>query len=56
MRKQKVIFVINYGFHPSELDNFKVLDSISKLKRIRLEGISIPNLDKLKNLKNLSAI
>ncbi|XP_027348721.1 probable disease resistance protein At5g66900 [Abrus precatorius] len=54
MSKLKVLLVTNYGFHPSKLDNFKLLGSISNLKRIRLERISVPHLGALKNLKKLS--
>ncbi|RDX61664.1 putative disease resistance protein [Mucuna pruriens] len=44
MSEVKVLFVTNCGFYPSKLDNFKLLDSVFKLKRIRLEQISVPNL------------
>ncbi|KAK7359895.1 hypothetical protein VNO77_01862 [Canavalia gladiata] len=54
MNKLKVLIVTNYDFHPTELDNFKLLGSISNLKRIRLERISVPHLGTLKNLKKLS--
>ncbi|XP_029130410.1 probable disease resistance protein At5g66900 isoform X2 [Cajanus cajan] len=54
MSKLKVLIVTNYGFHPSELDNFKLLGSESNLKRIRLERISVPQLGSLKILKKLS--
>ncbi|KAE9597618.1 hypothetical protein Lal_00013774 [Lupinus albus] len=54
MSELKVLIVTNYGFHPSELDNFKLLSSLSNLKRIRLERISVPSLVTLKNLKTLS--
>ncbi|CAL0312787.1 unnamed protein product [Lupinus luteus] len=54
MSQLKVLIVANYGFHPSELDNFKLLGSLSNLKRIRLERISVPSLVTLKNLKKLS--
>jgi len=54
MIKLKVLIMTNYGFLHSELDNFKVLGSLSNLKRIRLERISVPHLSPLKNLKKLS--
>ncbi|KAE9614333.1 putative winged helix-turn-helix DNA-binding domain, leucine-rich repeat domain, L [Lupinus albus] len=54
MSELKVLIVTNYGFYPSELDNFKLLGSLCNLKRIRLERISVPSLVKLKNLKKLS--
>ncbi|MED6121833.1 hypothetical protein PIB30_033849 [Stylosanthes scabra] len=54
MTKPKVIIVTNYGFHPSELNNFEKLSSLSNLRRIRLERISVPPLVKLKNLRKLS--
>ncbi|RDX91467.1 putative disease resistance protein, partial [Mucuna pruriens] len=54
MSKLKVLIVTNYGIHPSALNNFKLLGSVSNLKRIRLERISVPQLGALKNLKKLS--
>lgn len=54
MNKLKALIVTNYGFHPSELNNFELLDSLSNLKRIRLEQISVPSFGTLKNLKKLS--
>ncbi|CAL0313903.1 unnamed protein product [Lupinus luteus] len=54
MSELKVLIVANYGFHPSQLDNLKLLSSLSNLKRIRLERISVPSLVTLKNLKTLS--
>ncbi|BAT75554.1 hypothetical protein LR48_Vigan727s002400 [Vigna angularis] len=54
MIKLKVLIVTNYGFHHSELDNFQLLGSVSNLKRIRLERVSVPHLSALKNLKKLS--
>lgn len=50
----KVLIVTNYCFHPSELNNFELLGSLSNLKRIRLERISVPSFGTLKNLKKLS--
>ncbi|XP_057723165.1 probable disease resistance protein At5g66900 [Arachis stenosperma] len=54
MNKLKVIIVTNYGFHPSELNNFEKLSSLSNLRRIRLERISAPPLVILKNLRKIS--
>ncbi|KAL1369624.1 hypothetical protein HN51_000021 [Arachis hypogaea] len=54
MSKLKVLIVTNYGFYPSELNNFKLLDSLPSLKRIRLERISVPSFGQLKNLRKLS--
>ncbi|KAL5063915.1 hypothetical protein RYX36_025652 [Vicia faba] len=54
MSKLKVLIITNYGFHPSELNNFELLDSLHSLTRIRLERISIPSFGTLKNLNKLS--
>ncbi|KAL2333611.1 hypothetical protein Fmac_014824 [Flemingia macrophylla] len=54
MSKLKVLIVTNYSFHPSELTNFELLGSLSKLKRIRLERICVHSFVKLKNLTKLS--
>ncbi|KAK7359894.1 hypothetical protein VNO77_01861 [Canavalia gladiata] len=54
MIKLKVLIVTNYGFHPSEMNNFELLGYLSNLKRIRLERISVPSFVTLKNLKKLS--
>ncbi|KAI4327491.1 hypothetical protein L6164_019944 [Bauhinia variegata] len=54
MKKLKVLVLTNCGFHPSELNNFQLLGSLSNLKKIRLEKVSVPLLCKLKNLKKLS--
>ncbi|CAJ1942727.1 unnamed protein product [Sphenostylis stenocarpa] len=54
MSKLKVLIVMNNGFHPSELINFDLLGSLSHLKRMRLERISIPSFVTLRNLKKLS--
>ncbi|RDX86373.1 putative disease resistance protein, partial [Mucuna pruriens] len=54
MSKLKVLIVTNYNFHPSELTNFELLGSLSNLKRIRLERISVLSFVTLKNLKKLS--
>jgi Leucine-rich repeat (LRR) protein len=54
MSMLKVLIITNYTFHPSELSNFELLDSLHNLKRIRLERISVPSFGTLKNLKKLS--
>ncbi|KAK4262258.1 hypothetical protein QN277_027840 [Acacia crassicarpa] len=54
MRNLKVLICTNYGFHPARLENFELLDSLSNLKRIRMEKIFLPSLGKLKNLQKLS--
>ncbi|XP_028779380.1 probable disease resistance protein At5g66900 [Neltuma alba] len=54
MRKLKVLVVTNYGFHISKLNKFELLGSLSALKRIRLEKITVPSLCKLMNLQKLS--
>ncbi|CBI23290.3 unnamed protein product, partial [Vitis vinifera] len=60
MDELKVLVVTNYGFCTAELTNFSVLGSLSNLKRIRLEKVSIPTLCKtsieLKNLEKLSLV
>ncbi|TQD81079.1 hypothetical protein C1H46_033389 [Malus baccata] len=54
----KVLIVTNYGFLPTGLSNFDLLGSLSNLKRIRLERISIPSITKnfvlLKSLRKIS--
>ncbi|CAL5197670.1 unnamed protein product [Lathyrus oleraceus] len=54
MSKLKVLIITNYGIHPSELNNFELLDCLHSLTRIRLERISVPSFGTLKNLKKLS--
>ncbi|KAJ6740233.1 RESISTANCE PROTEIN ADR1 putative-RELATED [Salix purpurea] len=44
MNKLKVLVLHNYGFVPAELSKFPLLGSLSSLKRIRLEKVSIPSL------------
>ncbi|KAM1073582.1 hypothetical protein PS2_018312 [Malus domestica] len=57
MDKLKVLILKNDGLLPAELDNFELLGSLSNLKRIRLERISIPSVSKvLKQLKSLQKI
>ncbi|XP_028947579.2 probable disease resistance protein At5g66900 [Malus sylvestris] len=57
MDKLKVLIITNYGLSPAGLDNFELLGSLSNLKRIRLERISIPTISKvLKPLKSLQKI
>ncbi|AES94770.1 disease resistance protein (CC-NBS-LRR class) family protein [Medicago truncatula] len=54
MSKLKVLIVTNYGFHRSEFTKFELLGSLSNLKIIRLEKVSVPCLCKLKNLRKLT--
>uniref|UniRef100_A0A7N2R1F7 RPW8 domain-containing protein n=2 Tax=Quercus lobata TaxID=97700 RepID=A0A7N2R1F7_QUELO len=58
MDKLKAVIITNYGFFYAELINFQLLKSLSNLKRIRLEKVSIPSLFKapiwLRSLKKLS--
>ncbi|PRQ47842.1 putative powdery mildew resistance protein, RPW8 [Rosa chinensis] len=58
MDKLKVLIVTNHGFLPAELCNIQLLGSLSNLRRIRLERISISsitkNLIQLKSVKKIS--
>ncbi|TKY55747.1 disease resistance protein [Spatholobus suberectus] len=54
MNKLKVLIVTSYSFYPSKMNNFELLGSLSNLKRIRLERISVPSFVTMKNLKKLS--
>uniref|UniRef100_A0A5B6YTU2 RPW8 domain-containing protein n=1 Tax=Davidia involucrata TaxID=16924 RepID=A0A5B6YTU2_DAVIN len=57
MDQLKVLIITNYDFCPAELSNFPLLCSLSSLKRIRLEHVSIPSLGKSKlQLRNLCKI
>ncbi|TXG59495.1 hypothetical protein EZV62_014068 [Acer yangbiense] len=59
MGKLKVVIVSNYGFLPTELNNFSLLgsDTVSNLKRIRLEHISIPSFGvQMNNLQKISLV
>ncbi|XP_059456167.1 probable disease resistance protein At5g66900 [Corylus avellana] len=57
MDKLKVLIVTNYGYFHAELDNFQLLGSLSYLKKIRLEKVSIASLFKsLVELKSLEKI
>ncbi|XP_022739594.1 probable disease resistance protein At5g66900 isoform X2 [Durio zibethinus] len=60
MDKLKVLIVMNTGIYPAELSNFLLLSSLSNLKRIRLEKVSIPSLFMsslhLKNLRKMSLV
>ncbi|CAN6541792.1 unnamed protein product [Malus baccata var. baccata] len=46
MHMLKVLVVTNYGLSPAELSDFELLCSLSNLKRLRLERISIPLISK----------
>lgn len=56
MKKLKVVVIINHGPNSATLTNLSCLSSLPKLKRIRLEKVSITFLDifKLQSLKKLS--
>ncbi|CAL0312789.1 unnamed protein product [Lupinus luteus] len=54
MSKLKVLVATNYGFHPSELNKFELLECLPDLKRIRLEKVSVPRLCEFKSLQKLS--
>ncbi|KAG5098069.1 hypothetical protein JHK82_047923 [Glycine max] len=54
MSKLKVLIVTNYNFHLTELTNFELLGTLSNLRRIRLERISVHSFVTLKTLKKLS--
>ncbi|KAM5576429.1 hypothetical protein ABKV19_007347 [Rosa sericea] len=58
MEKWKVLTVTNYGVLPAEVSNFTLLGSSSKLKRIRLERISLFSITKnpieMKRLQKIS--
>ncbi|XP_054779450.1 probable disease resistance protein At5g66900 isoform X2 [Prosopis cineraria] len=54
MSSLKVLTCTNNGFHASELENFEILGSLSNLKRIRLEKVSVPPLGTPKSLQKLS--
>ncbi|KAK0606005.1 hypothetical protein LWI29_033088 [Acer saccharum] len=59
MGKLKVVIVSNYGFLPAELNNFSLLgsDTVSNLKRIRLEHVSIPSFGiQMNNLQKISLV
>jgi hypothetical protein len=55
MTNLKVLIITNYnGFHFAELENFEILRCLPKLRRIRLQQVSVPSLCKLNNLQKLS--
>lgn len=60
MDELRALIVTNYGFYSTELTNFSVLSSLSNLRRIRLEKVSIPTLcntaTELKNLEKISLV
>ncbi|KAA8531757.1 hypothetical protein F0562_006526 [Nyssa sinensis] len=60
MDQLKVLIIINYYFRPAELRNFPLLGSLSSLRRIRLEHVSISTLSEctlqLRNLLKISLI
>ncbi|XP_059623791.1 probable disease resistance protein At5g66900 [Cornus florida] len=60
MDKLKVLILTNYDFCPAKLSNFPLLGSLSGLKRIRLENVSVSFLSKstlqFTNLQKISLI
>ncbi|KAI9109447.1 hypothetical protein K1719_019501 [Acacia pycnantha] len=54
MKNLKVFMVTKYGNSKTDLRNLQLLASLSSLKRIRLEHVSIPALCNLKNVLKLS--
>ncbi|KAL2333604.1 hypothetical protein Fmac_014817 [Flemingia macrophylla] len=55
MVQLKVLIVTNYDdLYCSELNNFELLASLSGLKRIRFEGVSVTTFGKWGNLRKLS--
>ena len=61
MENLKVLTVTNYGSSAAELINFSVIGSLSNLKRIRFEQVSIPpslcdSMVELKNLQKISLV
>ncbi|XVE87186.1 hypothetical protein DITRI_Ditri18aG0095800 [Diplodiscus trichospermus] len=60
MDRLKALIVMNNGIYPTELTNFLLLFSLSNLKRIWLEKVSVPSLGMsslhLKNLQKLSLV
>ncbi|XP_059623794.1 probable disease resistance protein At5g66900 isoform X1 [Cornus florida] len=60
MDQLKVLIITNYGFCPAKLSNSLLLGSLSSLKRIRLENISVSFLSKstlqFTNLQKISLI
>ncbi|KAJ4828381.1 hypothetical protein Tsubulata_017839 [Turnera subulata] len=60
MDKLKALIVNNFGSLPAELSNFALLGSLSNLKRIRLEKVSVPHFFltsiKLEKLEKMSLV
>ncbi|KAM7251907.1 hypothetical protein ACFE04_023790 [Oxalis oulophora] len=60
MKKLQVLIITNYGFFHGDLGSFSLLDSLSNLKRLRLEKVLITSLDiptlPLINLRKLSLV
>ncbi|KAK4267309.1 hypothetical protein QN277_024107 [Acacia crassicarpa] len=54
MRNLRVLMVTNYGFRATKLKSFGFLESLWTLRRIRLQGVSVPSLCRLKNVCKLS--
>lgn len=60
MDKLKVLIAMNDSIYPAEVSNFQLLYSLSNLKRIRLEKVSVPSFStssfQLKNLRKISLV
>ncbi|KAF5736110.1 hypothetical protein HS088_TW14G00244 [Tripterygium wilfordii] len=58
MDKLKALIITNYGVSASEISDLFVLGSLSNIKRIRLELVSLPSLSpiQLHNLQKLSLV
>ncbi|KAA8547229.1 hypothetical protein F0562_003907 [Nyssa sinensis] len=60
MDQLKVLIITNYDFCPAEISNFPLLHSLSSIKRIRLEHVSISSLGisilELRNLHKISLV
>ncbi|KAJ7963199.1 Disease resistance protein [Quillaja saponaria] len=54
MSKVKVLILTNYYFSHAEFKNLELLGSLSNLRRMRLEKVSIPFFVQLENLRKLS--
>ncbi|TYJ10387.1 hypothetical protein E1A91_A11G204900v1 [Gossypium mustelinum] len=60
MDKLKVLIAMNNSIYPAEVSNFQLVYSLSNLKRIRLEKVSVPSFStssfQLKNLRKISLV
>nr|QNM80739.1 putative disease resistance protein [Trifolium alexandrinum] len=53
MMVHKVLTITNDGLHPSELNNFDLLDSLHNLKTITLKRITVPSFGTFNHLIKL---